>query len=210
MVSGCHRIGVTASFFGGKRSKWITVRMEKARPETGGDNRSEPMMCDVCQTETASVFLTQIVDGNMQKVNLCGGCSKEKGVTDPTGFALADLLLGMGAAQAVERSSAAAAPRCPNCAFTEAELKKTGRLGCSACYGTFAESLGGILRGMHKGVRHTGKVPVRLERKLARDNEIRCLSSDLRRAVVEEQYETAAALRDKIRALESERENGVD
>ena len=63
------------------------------------------MMGDVCQTETASVFLTQIVDGNMQKVNLCEVCSKEKGVTDPTGFALADLLLGMGAAQSVERSS---------------------------------------------------------------------------------------------------------
>jgi protein arginine kinase activator len=172
----------------------------------GGDNRFEPMMCDVCQTETASVFLTQIVDGNMQKVNLCDGCSKEKGVTDPTGFALADLLLGMGAAQAVERSSATAAQRCANCGFTEAELKKTGRLGCSACYKTFAEPLGGILRGMHKGIKHTGKVPERLEKKLALENQIRGLTSDLRRAVVEEQYETAAALRDKIRILEAERE----
>ncbi len=35
----------------------------------------------------------------MQKVNLCESCSGEKGVNDPTGFALADLLLGMGAAQ---------------------------------------------------------------------------------------------------------------
>jgi protein arginine kinase activator len=153
------------------------------------------------------VFLTQIVDGNMQKVNLCDGCSKEKGVTDPTGFALADLLLGMGAAQTVERSSPALVQRCTNCGFTEAELKKTGRLGCSVCYKTFAEPLGGILRGMHKGVKHTGKVPERLEKKLARENEIRGLTSDLRRAVVEEQYETAASLRDKIRVLEAERDN---
>jgi protein arginine kinase activator len=166
------------------------------------------MMCDVCQTETANVFLTQIVDGNMQKVNLCEGCSKEKGVTDPTGFALADLLLGMGAAQSMERTTAAAGQRCSNCGFTEAEFKKTGRLGCSACYQTFAEALGGMLRGMHKGVRHTGKVPVRLEKMLARDNEIKGLNSELRRAVMEEQYETAAALRDKIRSLEAEREGG--
>ena len=43
------------------------------------------MLCDVCRTENASVFLTQIVDGKMQKVNMCESCSKEKGVTDPTG-----------------------------------------------------------------------------------------------------------------------------
>jgi protein arginine kinase activator len=116
----------------------------------------------------------------------------------------------MGAAEAVERSPAAAVQRCANCGFTEAELKKSGRLGCSVCYKTFAEPLGGILRGMHKGVRHTGKVPERLEKRLARDNEIRGLTSDLRRAVVEEQYETAAALRDKIRVLEAERDDGAD
>ena len=56
------------------------------------------MVCDVCKNNQATVFLTQIVDGKMQKVNLCESCSKEKGVTDPTGFALADLLLGLGAA----------------------------------------------------------------------------------------------------------------
>jgi len=35
------------------------------------------MNCDVCKTNQATVFLTQIVDGKMQKVNLCEGCSKE-------------------------------------------------------------------------------------------------------------------------------------
>ncbi len=62
------------------------------------------MVCDVCKTNTATVFLTQIVDGKMQKVNLCDACSKEKGVTDPTGFALAALLLGLGSAQEIEKS----------------------------------------------------------------------------------------------------------
>ena len=55
------------------------------------------MLCDVCKCNDASVFLTQILEGKMQKVNLCDACSKEKGVQDPTGFALADLLLGIGA-----------------------------------------------------------------------------------------------------------------
>lgn len=161
------------------------------------------MQCDVCKTSAATVFLTQIVDGKMQKVNMCESCSKEKGVTDPTGFALADLLLGMGNAQAVERSPSEGR-RCPHCGFTQSEFKKTGRLGCSHCYSTFSEGLEPMLKGMHKSMTHIGKCPERQQRRLLRANKIRDLGETLRKAVIEEQYETAAALRDQIKALESE------
>src|SRR5207302_3395068 len=114
------------------------------------------MNCDVCKQNPATVFLTQIVDGKMQKVNLCESCSKEKGVTDPTGFALADLLLGLGAAQAIEGGNSV--QKCPTCGFSQQDFKKTGRLGCPACYDTFAEGLQSLLKGMHKGTAHHGKV----------------------------------------------------
>ena len=71
------------------------------------------MICDVCKTNTATVYLTQIVDGNMKKINLCESCSKDKGVSDPTGFALADLLLGLGETQQVEQ--APPTEHCPVC-----------------------------------------------------------------------------------------------
>src|SRR5439155_20930607 len=90
------------------------------------------MLCDVCKMNDAAVFLTQIVDGKMQKVNLFESCSKEKGVQDLTGFALADLLLGIGAAEEIEKGGTSR--RCPVCGFTQADFKKTGRLGCSSCY----------------------------------------------------------------------------
>src|SRR5436305_1738658 len=93
------------------------------------------MLCDVCKCNDATVFLTQILEGKMQKVNLCEACSKEKGVQDPTGFALADLLLGIGAAEEIEKG--ATTERCPVCGYTQADFKKTGRLGCSSCYATF-------------------------------------------------------------------------
>ena len=48
------------------------------------------ILCDVCQSRDAEVFLTQIVEGKMQKVNLCKECSKDRGVEDPTGFALTE------------------------------------------------------------------------------------------------------------------------
>lgn len=157
------------------------------------------MNCDVCKQHQATVFLTQIVDGKMQKVNLCEGCSKEKGVTDPTGFALADLLLGLGAAQEMEKGGAQ--QKCAVCGFSQADFKKTGRLGCSACYETFSEGLGSLLKGMHKGTAHVGKQPARLTRSLERTAQMKNLQRDLRKAVAEENYESAAQLRDQIRHL---------
>jgi protein arginine kinase activator len=161
------------------------------------------MTCDVCKQNQATVFLTQIVDGKMQKVNLCESCSKEKGVTDPTGFALADLLLGLGAAQEIERGGNVT--KCPVCGFTQADFKKTGRLGCASCYDTFAEGLSGLIKGMHKGNEHVGKVPSRLQQSIAREQELKDLQKELRKAVAAENYESAAELRDRIRTLQTDR-----
>jgi protein arginine kinase activator len=159
------------------------------------------MQCDVCQQKEATVFLTQIVGGKMQKVNLCEACSKEKGVNDPTGFALADLLIGMGAAQEIERSPSGIT--CSACGFTQADFKKTGRLGCSSCYEVFAESLDSMLKNMQKGSEHVGKAPAGLLKNRQLDAQIKSLQSSLERAVAEEEYEKAADLRDQIRRIES-------
>ena len=158
------------------------------------------MNCDVCQQTSATVFLTQIVEGKMQKVNLCEACSKEKGVTNSTGFALADVLLGLGAAQEIERGGGV--QKCPACGFSHADFKKTGRLGCARCYDTFAEGLSGLLKGMHKGTVHTGKQPVRAARAFEAQIQLKTLHRELRKAVAEEDYESAARLRDQIRRLE--------
>ena len=138
----------------------------------------------------------------MQKVNLCESCSKEKGVNDPTGFALADLLLGLGAAQEIDKNPAG--NRCPVCGFSQADFKKTGRLGCSACYDAFAEGLSGMLKNMHRGSVHTGKVPAKLRAGRLRSKELVELQATLQKAVEEEHFEEAAAIRDRIRRLEDE------
>jgi protein arginine kinase activator len=159
------------------------------------------MQCDVCQSKEATVFLTQIVEGKMQKVNLCEACSKEKGVSDPTGFALADLLMGLGAAQEIDKSSGS--HKCPVCGFTQADFKKTGRLGCSACYAVFADGLSGMLKNMHKGTTHTGKAPAALQARRAQGEQLRALQESLHQAVEAEEYERAADLRDQIRRMEA-------
>jgi protein arginine kinase activator len=160
------------------------------------------MLCDICKQNVAKVHLTQIVDGKTKKIDLCEACSKAKGIEDGTGFSLADLLMGLGAAQEMEQASnSAGSATCPTCGFTQAEFKKTGRLGCADCYRTFADGLEGLLKTMHKGTRHTGKIPHALQASRDIEDRIRQLQKRLERAVNSENFEQAASLRDEIKQL---------
>jgi len=159
------------------------------------------MLCDICKKKEAKVHLTQIIEGQTKKVDLCEECSKAKGVDDPTGFSLADLLLGLGAAQEMEQAGSAMAAKCPGCGCTQADFKKAGRLGCPDCYKTFAEGLESLLKTMHKGTRHTGKVPQSLQASQDFEEKMETLQIQLDSAIAAENFEEAAVLRDQIKAL---------
>ncbi|MCX6922497.1 MAG: UvrB/UvrC motif-containing protein [Verrucomicrobia bacterium] len=157
------------------------------------------MLCCICKVKEATVHLTQIAGDKMQKVDLCEECAKTKGVNDPTGFSLADLLLGLGASQEIEQAGGGTALKCPACGFTQAEFKKAGRLGCPACYQTFAEPLEGLLKTMHKGTHHVGKVPESLRQKRDFSDLLKTLHKKLTKAIESENFEEAAVLRDEIK-----------
>lgn len=177
------------------------------------------MKCDVCDKE-ASVFLTQIINGQMTTVNLCEECSKAKGVTEETGFGLAEAFLSPS-----HRAEEPMEAVCDACGFTASQLKKIGRMGCPECYGAFREGLDGLLRNMHKGTRHVGKRPAHTgqpapqllprQRTMAAPPEapvlpppapppadISKLRADLDLAVKEERYEDAARLKAEIERLQ--------
>ncbi len=164
------------------------------------------MVCQLCKQKDATVHLTQIVEDEMKKLDLCETCAKQKGVTDPTGFSLAELLLGAsgGAAAAPEPGAATATEvKCSRCGLTQAEFKKNGRMGCSDCYTAFADSLETLLKGMHKGTRHRGKVPVALRRAADQQAVLDKLSTQLQAAIAAEDFEQAARLRDEIKAIKA-------
>ena len=156
------------------------------------------MLCIICKQTQAKVHLTQIVGEKMQKVDLCEECAKQKGVNDPAGFSLADLLLGLGASQELEQASGGVETKCPTCGFTQADFKKAGRLGCADCYKTFAEGLEGLLKTMHKGTRHMGKAPRALQQSRDLSDRLKTLQKKLAKAVSDENFEQAALLRDEI------------
>ena len=157
------------------------------------------MLCCVCKEKEAKVHLTQILGEKMQKVDLCEACAAEKGVNDPTGFSLADLLLGLGASSEIDEAGGGAKLKCPGCGFTQADFKKAGRLGCAECYKTFSEALDSLLKTMHKGTRHVGKVPRSFKQAKVLSERLDRLNRKLVKAVEEEKFEEAAKVRDEIK-----------
>ncbi len=169
------------------------------------------MKCDFCDKK-ATVFLTQLVEGQMKKVCLCDNCAKERGVTDPTGFSLADLLLGglpggpgTIAGATTSRKALGNGKQCVTCGFTLDDLRRVRRFGCSDCYATFGEEVAQMVRGMHKGTSHIGKVPEGLMAIQFRSQRIEELRSRLDQAIASESYEEAAGIRDEIRNLDEVR-----
>ena len=162
------------------------------------------MKCDFCDKK-ATVFLTQLVEGQMKKVCLCDHCAKERGVTDPTGFSLADLLLGgvpggpgPGPSGKAPQTTPGGGRKCPTCGFSLDDLRRVRRFGCSDCYATFSDEVGQLVRGMHQGTSHIGKVPAGLMALHVRHQRLEELRSRLEQAVASESYEEAAGIRDEI------------
>jgi protein arginine kinase activator len=168
------------------------------------------MVCDICAEKQANVFFTQIVGDQVKKVNLCEDCSKHKGVTDATSYALAEMLLGMGESETKTTSSPSnpartpGEPTCESCGFGHSDFKKAGRLGCPHCYDLFRGEIEALLKNIHKGVRHVGKVPARAAAQGVVQH-LNDLKVQLSRAIENEQFEEAARLRDEINKLSANR-----
>jgi protein arginine kinase activator len=155
------------------------------------------LKCDLC-SKPATVHLTQIVNSKIHKVDLCEACAQAKGVTDPNGFSLADLLL-----KASLNPEPAGDAKCESCGFTQQDFKKSGRFGCPACYDHFHGLLEPMLETMHKGSVHTGKVPqCALDRRSLYER-LTQLETELDQAIKAERYEDAARYRDEISQVRS-------
>lgn len=163
------------------------------------------MLCDHCGDQEAVIHLTQIVNNEMRTFHLCEACAAEKGLEPgvaSTNVPLTDFIAQMG--KTIPTESVEAGGECGYCGLTPEDFKRTGRLGCSHCYVTFEPHLRKLMRRIHGGTQHVGKVYLPPDPTEAdREDRLRGLRRKLDRAVRVEDFERAAEIRDEIRTLEA-------
>jgi protein arginine kinase activator len=165
------------------------------------------MLCDICQKEEATIFYKEMINNEYSEMHLCDKCAHEQGVKKfqfPT--AITNLLSALAELGAETLPKEIGEEKCPGCGFTYSDFRERGKLGCGQCYQSFSEPLSNILRKIHGNIRHIGKSPAKapVSKDVSKMKEIEALRNALNEAVKKEEYEEAAKLRDKIRALEKE------
>ncbi len=163
------------------------------------------MLCDECGNNAACVHMIKILNGVKTEKHLCEACASSAGeACFSTGihFSVSDLVKAMFS----QELNASTTPEltCPNCGMEFADFSRSGKIGCSVCYGIFHDQLEPILRRVHGTSCHTGKVPVKAGNAVRLRLKVKGLRQDLDRSVQGEDYETAAKIRDSIRLLEQE------
>ncbi len=170
------------------------------------DRPDEEKVCEVCGKRPAVVHLTQVEDDETTTSHLCKECAAEKGLEGepaPANLPLADFLAKMGSEGPAPETESADEDVCPFCGLSASDFKELGRLGCPQCYSAFEGHLRGLLRRIHGGTQHVGKVYLPPDPSITeREKRIEGLKRKLQRAVDTENFERAAELRDQIRSLE--------
>lgn len=155
--------------------------------------------CDNCG-KGATVHLTEITNGQKTEKHLCEECASAEGITIkanvPISQLLEDFILQSAPSEFSDRT-------CDVCGMSFSEFRKRGLLGCPNDYTAFADALEPLLGRAHEGAgQHVGKVPHRAGDDQKKMNNILRMRVELKTAVVAEDYERAAALRDQIKELE--------
>lgn len=164
---------------------------------------NRPPDCQHCK-EPCTIHLTQIINGEVIKMDMCPDCPHAKKLQDPSQFGIMEQLLGKTALEETQMDTV-----CPTCGFTEADFRKHNRFGCPDCYEAFKPLVQRLVGQLHKGEQHHGKVPENLERQILRKR-LAILEREMTEAILKENFERAAELRDEIFALRKDIESPAE
>lgn len=181
------------------------------------------MQCQNCQQKMASIHVFDLEDGQLAATHgLCSKCAESAGFVQPKNPAISlasgnleDLISslkeqgGTEPAALPEEEPGEELEACPACGLTAQAFRTRGRLGCPRCYEWFRRSLIPLLERVHDATSHRGRCPGRDASPPGQDRLLEDLQNSLRDAVLAENYELAADLRDRIRRLEQGEDPGA-
>lgn len=165
------------------------------------------MLCQNCNEKESAIHLTKIVNGQAIQIHLCQDCAQK---VQGFGFSLypgmvSDFLqaiFGINLADQSGSPSQLAQEKCEGCGRTFSQIQQAGRMGCDKCYAKFEPQIELLLRRIHGGGVHIGKVPVRGGKAFLKQRELMQLKNLLQELIQKEEFEEAAKVRDRIRELE--------
>lgn len=164
------------------------------------------MLCQSCKQKTATIHLTEIANNQRNETHLCQDCAQEQGLTVKAQIPLNDLLNTLLSAQSqageAERADNKGTEHaCPHCGMTLKRFAKESLLGCPEDYKEFRDELMPLIeKNQNQKTAHSGKVPSHMPEANRKDIELAGLKRQLEQAVKNEDYETAARLRDRIQS----------
>lgn len=197
------------------------------------------MICDQCNVNDASIQMRLTRNGETIDLNLCPTCAAKMQTVGgalpslfdsffspswPSSDHLTPAMFGLDFDREqgqLHRQTKA----CPVCGQRYEDFRKTGLLGCAACYETFKPWLEQVLKRVQRDTRHIGHRPgltantesssEDVNNKNQKDIEgisakaaepkdkLSVLKMELSQAVEAEDYHRAAQLRDQIQGLEA-------
>ena len=170
------------------------------------------MKCEMCHKAEAEAAIRKGVGGAAQELYVCQACARKAArheaasdASPPAPHDEADgmppaPLMGMildAAFEIVGRAMSLSEPACPVCGILRDEYRKRSRLGCPACYTTFAKELDTAVFELHRAAQHVGKTPEKAKAAWQRQQ----LENALTAAVAGQRYEEAITLRDQLKRL---------
>lgn len=161
------------------------------------------MICDMCRSNEAVIYVEQTSRLGIKKINLCQQCAVTCGISPESHKierqigSLFKQIRQLKREKALENDSA-----CPVCGQLRSEFWTSGKLGCPECYEIFKPEINKYFSKRKITARYTGSMPRRLSnfRSVLTDRAV--IREKLEEAVKSEDYEKAAFYRDYLHAIE--------
>ncbi len=159
------------------------------------------MLCESCGENEAKFHYTKIINGRVEEKHLCQECASSSYDFDFNNpFSMGKLFTGLIDTKQEDKKDGIE-KKCENCGLTYSKFKQEGKFGCSYCYETFRDKLDPLIKGLHGHNINRGKIPKSSNEKIYLKREEDSLKIKLENAVKMEEFEEAAIIRDKLKAL---------